>query len=67
MEKYLSAVSEMYSQFKKKEAHPLEKYVGRHVQVGDQKLEAIWYSKGIVLWGGEGILKASSFGVTGVF
>lgn len=29
MEKYLSAVSEMYSQFKKKEAHPMEKYVGR--------------------------------------
>lgn len=29
MEKYLSAVSEMYSQFKKKEAHPMAKYVGR--------------------------------------
>lgn len=29
MEKYLSAVSEMYSQFKKKEVHPMEKYVGR--------------------------------------
>lgn len=29
MEKYLSAVSEMYSQFKKKEAHPMEKYVGK--------------------------------------
>ena len=67
MEKYLSAVSEMYSQFKKKEALPLEKYAGRHAQVGDQKSEAIWYSKGIVLWGNEGILKASSFGVTGVF
>ena len=29
MEKYLKAVSEMYSQFKKKEAHPAEKYIGR--------------------------------------
>lgn len=51
MEKYLSAVSEMYSQFKKKEAHPLEMYVGRYVQVGDQKLEVIGYSKDII-WGG---------------
>lgn len=67
MEKYLSAVSEMYSQFKKKEAHPSEKYVGRHVQDGDQKLEAVGYSKGIVLWCGEGILKASSFEVMRVF
>lgn len=32
MEKYLSAVSEMYSQFKKKEAHPMKKYVGRLVR-----------------------------------
>lgn len=67
MEKYLSAVREMYSQFKKKEAHPIKKYlsavrkmysrfkkkeacslemyVGRYVQVGDQKLEVIGYSK----------------------
>lgn len=67
MEKYLSAVSEMYSQFKKKEAHPSEKYAGRHVQAGDRKSEAIWYSKGIVLWDNEGILKASSFGVMRVF
>ena len=29
MEKYLSAVREMYSQFKQKEAHPMEKYVGK--------------------------------------
>lgn len=29
MEKYSKAVSEMYSQFKKKEVHPMEKYVGR--------------------------------------
>lgn len=31
MEKYSKAVSEMYSQFKKKEAHPMEKYIGKHV------------------------------------
>lgn len=29
MEKYSKAVSEMYSQFKQREAHPLEKYIGR--------------------------------------
>jgi hypothetical protein len=29
MEKYSKAVSEMYSQFNQKEAHPLEKYIGR--------------------------------------
>lgn len=51
MEKYSKAVSEMYSQFKKKEAHPMEKYVGRYVQVRDQKLEVIGYYKGI-FWGG---------------
>lgn len=31
MEKYLKAVSEMYSQFKKFEAHPMDEYLGRHV------------------------------------
>lgn len=29
MEKYSKAVSEMYSQFEKREARPMEKYVGR--------------------------------------
>ena len=29
MEKYLKAVSEMYSQFKQGKIHPLEKYIGR--------------------------------------
>lgn len=29
MEKYSKAVSEVYSQFKQKEAHPMEKYIGR--------------------------------------
>lgn len=55
MEKYSKAVSEMYSQFKKKEAHPLEKYVGRYVQVGGQKLEVIGYSKDAI-WGDGGFL-----------
>lgn len=51
MEKYSKAVSEMYSQFKQKEAHPLEKYVGRYVQFGGQKLEVVGYSKDNS-WGG---------------
>lgn len=28
MEKYSKAVSEMYAQFKKREVHPMEKYIG---------------------------------------
>lgn len=43
MEKYLSAVSEMYSQFR--EIHPLEKYVGHYVQCGGQKVEVVGYYK----------------------
>lgn len=43
MEKYLSAVSEMYSQFKKKGAHPMEKYIGRHVRHGGKILEVVGY------------------------
>lgn len=43
MEKYLSAVSEMYSQFKMKEAHPMEKYVGRHVFYFGSTLEVVGY------------------------
>lgn len=50
MEKYSKAVSEMYSQFKQREAHPAEKYVGRYVQFKGQKLEVIGYSKDS-LWG----------------
>lgn len=44
MEKYSSAVSEMYSQFKKKEAHPLEKYIGRHVVRRGQTREIVGYT-----------------------
>lgn len=34
MGKYSKAVSEMYSQFKQKEAHPAEKYIGQLVRCG---------------------------------
>ena len=44
MEKYSKAVSEMYSQFKKKEAHPMEKYIGRFVNYYGDKLEVVGYS-----------------------
>lgn len=43
MEKYSKAVSEMYSQFKQREAHPLEKYVGRFVNYGGKRLEVVGY------------------------
>ena len=43
MEKYSKAVSEMYSQFKKKEAHPMEKYIGRHVRQEGKILEVVGY------------------------
>lgn len=44
MEKYLSAVREMYSQFKKVEAHPMEKYIGRLAYFRGEKLRVIGYS-----------------------
>ena len=44
MEKYSKAVSEMYSQFKQREDHPLEKYMGRLVNYNGDKLEAVGYS-----------------------
>ena len=43
MEKYSKAVSEMYSQFKTKEAHPLEKYIGRLAYFCGGKLEIVGY------------------------
>ena len=43
MENYLKAVSEMYSQFKKKEAHPMEKYIGRLVSLSGEKVEVVGY------------------------
>ena len=52
MEKYLKAVSEMYSQFEKREVHPLEKrevhplekYVGRLVSISGEKAEVVGYN-----------------------
>lgn len=43
MEMYSKAVSEMYSQFKKEEDHPLKKYVGRLAKLGGKKLEVVGY------------------------
>lgn len=43
MEKYSKAVSEMYSQFKQKEAHPMEKYVGRLASIFGEKVEVVGY------------------------
>lgn len=43
MEKYSKAVSEMYSQFKQKEANPMEKYVGRLASLSGEKVEVVGY------------------------
>lgn len=44
MEKYSNAVSGMYSQFGKREAHPMEKYLGRSVIYRGKKLVVVGYS-----------------------
>lgn len=44
MEEYSKAVSEMYSQFKKKEAHPMEKYIGKHVDYLGCEEEVVGYT-----------------------
>lgn len=44
MEKYSKAVSEMYSQFKMKEDHPLKKYLGRLANCYGEKMEVVGYS-----------------------
>lgn len=44
MEKYSKAVSEMYAQFKRKEAHPMEKYIGRPVNYRGGKSVVVGYS-----------------------
>lgn len=44
MEEYSKAVSEMYSQFKQKEAHPMEKYIGRLAHFYRGKSEVVGYS-----------------------
>ena len=46
MEKYSKAVSEMYSQFKQKEAHPMEKYIGRLARCSwGEILEVVGYGR----------------------
>lgn len=45
MEKYLKAVSEMYSQFKQREVHPMEKYIGRFASYEGERLEVVGYSR----------------------
>ena len=45
MEKYSNAVSEMYSQFIQREAHPMEKYIGRLALGYGEKLEVVGYRK----------------------
>lgn len=44
MEKYSKAVSAMYSQFKQREAHQMEKYVGRHAIFDGRIREVVGYS-----------------------
>lgn len=44
MEKYSKAVNEMYSQFKKREVHPMEKYIGRLANYYGEKMEVVGYS-----------------------
>lgn len=41
---YSKAVSEMYSQFEKREVHPLEKYIGRLANCDGGQLEVVGYS-----------------------
>ena len=46
MEKYSKAVSEMYSQFKQREAHPMEKYIGKLARCGwGEVSEVVGYSR----------------------
>lgn len=46
MEKYSKAVSAMYSQFKQREAHPMEKYIGRHAALPGHVGEVVGYVTG---------------------
>lgn len=43
MKKYSKAVSEMYSQFKQREVHPLDKYIGRLATYRGKKVEVVGY------------------------
>lgn len=50
MEKYSKAVSEMYSQFKQREPHPMEKYVGRRARFNRRVMEVVGYQNGPGAW-----------------
>lgn len=45
MEMYSSAGIEVYLQFKKREAHPMEKYIGRLVNFYGKELEVVGYTR----------------------
>lgn len=49
MENYLKAVSEMYSQFKQREAHQMEKYIGRFAEYEGKQLEVVGYSRDLLI------------------
>lgn len=49
MEKYSKAVSEMYSQFIQREAHPMEKYIGRFASYEGERLEVVGYSHNLLI------------------
>ena len=44
MEKYSKAVSEGYPQFKQRETHPMEKYIGRRAAYLSRVLEVVGYT-----------------------
>ena len=64
MEKYSKAVSEMYSQFKKREANPMEKYIGRLALWGPRQLEVVGYNVDTL---GDGCLIADATLFGGLF
>ena len=45
MEKYSKAVSEMYSQFKQREAHQMGKYIGRLAKCNGEEAEVVGYTR----------------------
>lgn len=65
MEKYSKAVSEMYSQFKQREAHQMGKYIGRLVRFSGEKVEVVGYSRNELADEPLLIVDASQIGGTG--
>lgn len=61
MEEHSKAVSEMYSQFKQREDHPLKKYIGRLVKYKGMASEVVGYFADPI-WHGLLIVDASLFG-----